>query len=1068
MEKRAVYPWTAVVMTCCSLELTGVINSELELLRKKGVFSKETYTVCVEDPELSVGSGGATVNALLMVVEHLSAKKGYNVLTANVLFDSRILVIHNGRRSAYAPCGKAFLQVPSNSSPLGYQTNLESLVDKVNKLAISCDNRFGLWVCSTDWLLSGKIPPAFSTTSNNTTDCLIFCCLGTEEEGVEHGVIDIDPDHNVTHLHYRQPIDVVRKCRLNSFNDRVGLVLGIAYISPELAESLALLHSNMEIMSCTQLGLDSGSEPIQVSLYFDILAATASGVNEEEFVNGSYSECYDHYHQYRPSSIQTKKQFRRLVWKSLNQYRCKAVFLPDVDHAYLWDNLKMKRYIEIFQTFATNGVVVMNSNDTNIQHAGNMVMKNCNGSWHHAAVIVEDNVVISGLNLYSKNLAPLQLKKDMVYLSLQCKEDSLTQAVCIFFGINDDLFMASSDPNSTFCNRPWQEFYTVLCKKTYEIWPDIKDEDTCLFNARLFPIGVEFHEISTWVNNPESFPSWWLTKKRVSINYILTHIDVKSEFSLRRKRSIECAGKFCQQILKGGQEGTFNELFQIAVAEGWHNKLLVKLDDLAYSVAKVDDGLSDTCRVLACIADLLACIADGDGGVRSGPAGNKDWASALANFETRDHNHLARGLQMMQQIRKTWMADPRRILRASRHYEGAIQVLIRQNVVMAGQHITLRDETLPNMGTWVTCKCPARIDLFGGWTDTPPICYELGGSVINAAIRVNGKRPIGARIKRISDPIIILNLEGGSQLKITDKNHLFDYNQPLSQGALVKACICCTEVVTMDRVESLTKQLLEKCQGGIEIEIWSNLPKGSGLGTSSILAACVLGCLWTVSGKTYDRSSLIHAVLLVEQMLTTGGGWQDQVGGVTGGIAHGQSKNQHPLKVTVNKLQLNPTAMELFRSRLVLIYTGKVRLAKNLLQEVLRNWFAKDSTIYETFHQLYNDSFEFAKLLENGNLERVGHLMNEYWRLKKILAPGAEPSSVERVMKELQHCVCGQLLCGAGGGGFMVALTKEGVTRTQIEECFQKAQVVGMKIYDVDLDNDGISVTVGDQQLEIK
>lgn len=40
---------------------------------------------------------------------------------------------------------------------------------------------------------------------------------------------------------------------------------------------------------------------------------------------------------------------------------------------------------------------------------------------------------------------------------------------------------------------------------------------------------------------------------------------------------------------------------------------------------------------------------------------------------------------------------------------------------------------------WAVAECPARMDLFGGWTDTPPICYELGGSVINIAVLVDGQ-----------------------------------------------------------------------------------------------------------------------------------------------------------------------------------------------------------------------------------------------------------------------------------------------------------------------------------------
>ncbi len=57
---------------------------------------------------------------------------------------------------------------------------------------------------------------------------------------------------------------------------------------------------------------------------------------------------------------------------------------------------------------------------------------------------------------------------------------------------------------------------------------------------------------------------------------------------------------------------------------------------------------------------------------------------------------------------------------------------------------------------WVCADAPARVDLSGGWTDTPPICYEHGGTVVNAAIIVDGARPIGARARRLSAPIVRL------------------------------------------------------------------------------------------------------------------------------------------------------------------------------------------------------------------------------------------------------------------------------------------------------------------------
>ena len=56
---------------------------------------------------------------------------------------------------------------------------------------------------------------------------------------------------------------------------------------------------------------------------------------------------------------------------------------------------------------------------------------------------------------------------------------------------------------------------------------------------------------------------------------------------------------------------------------------------------------------------------------------------------------------------------------------------------------------VPTVGTWVEVHCPARADLSGGWSDTPPITYEHGGAVTNIALQIDGQKPIGAKAKII-------------------------------------------------------------------------------------------------------------------------------------------------------------------------------------------------------------------------------------------------------------------------------------------------------------------------------
>ena len=108
------------------------------------------------------------------------------------------------------------------------------------------------------------------------------------------------------------------------------------------------------------------------------------------------------------------------------------------------------------------------------------------------------------------------------------------------------------------------------------------------------------------------------------------------------------------------------------------------------------------------------------------------------------------------------------------------------------------------------------------------------------------------------------------------------------------------------------------------------------MGTSSILAGAVISACWTTVGLKYSRSDLVHAVLVVEQLLTTGGGWQDQVGGLHPGINLGLSQASHSVSVTTVPACISERLCLQLNSRLLLLFTGKPRLAKNLLQNVIR------------------------------------------------------------------------------------------------------------------------------------
>lgn len=86
----------------------------------------------------------------------------------------------------------------------------------------------------------------------------------------------------------------------------------------------------------------------------------------------------------------------------------------------------------------------------------------------------------------------------------------------------------------------------------------------------------------------------------------------------------------------------------------------------------------------------------------------------------------------------------------------ASRAAITRGVLTAPITFTKSPEGPVPLGKRVVVQCPARIDICGGWSDTPPVTFDVGGAVCNAAITLNGKYPIGVNARRIPEHIIRL------------------------------------------------------------------------------------------------------------------------------------------------------------------------------------------------------------------------------------------------------------------------------------------------------------------------
>jgi fucokinase len=214
--------------------------------------------------------------------------------------------------------------------------------------------------------------------------------------------------------------------------------------------------------------------------------------------------------------------------------------------------------------------------------------------------------------------------------------------------------------------------------------------------------------------------------------------------------------------------------------------------------------------------------------------------------------------------------------------------------------------------------------------------------------------------------------------------------------------------------------------GGFELITAANLPKGSGMGTSSNLGATTLAALRAAAGLDTTPAMLFEQTLLLEQHLGTGGGWQDQVGGIVGGAKITTTSPGIPQKLKVTKIPLSPALQKALEERLVVYFTGQQRLARNILREVMGRYLSREPGTMVLFNELVHAARACDQALRRSDWLAVAAEINHYWRIKKDLFPGSTTPAADALFLELRPYYLAGSLTGAGGGGFAFFLCRDG------------------------------------------
>ena len=333
-----------------------------------------------------------------------------------------------------------------------------------------------------------------------------------------------------------------------------------------------------------------------------------------------------------------------------------------------------------------------------------------------------------------------------------------------------------------------------------------------------------------------------------------------------------------------------------------------------------------------------------------------------------------------------------------------------------------------------TVELPLRVNWGGGWSDTPPYCLENGGKVLNAAILLNKMKPVIVIFEKINEKKIVLISEDlNAKAEFSEINKLQETGNPYDPFAVTKACLIACGILPQQGGN--LNDILTRLGSGFSINSRvRNVPKGSGLGTSSILAAALAKAALEFIGMNPTEQELQGIVLVMEQLMSTGGGWQDQAGGLCNGIKIITSKPSFNQKLNVRHLNLSEKTKEELNRRFCIIYSGETRLASNILTLVEGRYLGYVEESIKAHMRIQDLAEDMCSALESGNINYFANLLNVHWEYSKMICMGATNKLIEKIFYYIEDLISGRMICGAGGGGFLQIVLQENVTKQMLHE----------------------------------
>lgn len=1041
--------WDYLILTAANRSQAKIYRRQLRVREELGLLSEFESWMVVADPDgKRVGSGGSTVCCLLNVLNVQQAARETDAWR-KCLGQLRILIVHGGgdsrRLPAYGPAGKTFIPVPCEGDSALGMTLFDRQLPVYAALPAPPRGRGQIIITAGDVLL--RFDPA--NVSFARAGITGLGCQAPPERAAQHGVYCCE--NGGTIRRFLQKPSVESQERSGAINLFGKTVLDIGVIDFDADTATRLLQ--MCDVSCDaeqQLSLSAEMYRAMtiygLDFYREICCALGTETTWNEYldtVRGSGSrwptELLSRFHQLAsrlPCSVCVLDQCSFLHFGST----------PEIISS--GQRLLQEQY-RLGRDGACIHINTRFSRDVPVPEADAWL----EGCEIHDCLSLSDHAVVMGVKVDQ----PLEIPPGACLDVMPGYDRNGGSVHFIRCYHDEDPLRKRRTEDVRLCGEPISWWLQASGTEIHDIWnEEVPVEEQSIWNAKLFPAerGNDYRRWLWMFHAREATGEQlqgWGRADRYSFEEMMSLADVESFWARRlQARAAEIRDNLLHQFhhdsgfsahdlhhILAHTDSPAEWVAEIIAQARWQSVHADRSDPReAFGVPRIMHTLasaleqqaqterSATARILARVHDLLA-------------PEDREWLQTM-------------GLQFSG----PFMVDGWMI--AAKSF--AFEYLRRQIVSGTKTHPPPRKALRPDEIVWA--RAPARLDLGGGWTDTPPYSLERGGCVLNAAVELNGQSPIQAFARVINEPVIrIRSIDRGHQVELDSWNQLLEHNAAPDEFALVRAALALSGFEP--RATEPLREFLSDFGGGLELTTLAAIPKGSGLGTSSIMGSVLLATINRVLGRDLSQRELFYEVLRLEQKMTTGGGWQDQIGGLIHGVKLITSPPGMIPATTIRYFPADILDPHQNGGQTLLYYTGVTRLARNILQHVVGRYLDRDREAVKVLRELHELAPQVAEAIAKKDIAELGYLIDTVWTLNKRLDPASTNEEIEQILARARPWIHGAKLLGAGGGGFLLLVCQgSNAAREVREELEGRPPNERARFFDFSVNQSGLQVSV--------